>query len=194
MAGSYDTMLQFFGLYGLTNASSDFYGLPSYASTMVFELFTEKNTTAFPTNETDLRVRFLFRNSSDTTSELKVFPLLALEASNSNKSTSLPWEEFDFHMRQSAITTVDEWCSICSSSKTFCAATYGNPAPVPYHDNKISNPVAGVIGAMVALAVVGGIGAGAFLFFRRRLARMQAVTMEAAMWDKVEMGGLKSAQ
>jgi hypothetical protein len=46
IAGSYDAMLQFFALYGLINVGSDFYGLPQYASTMVFELFEEHNTKA----------------------------------------------------------------------------------------------------------------------------------------------------
>ena len=40
LAGSYDTMMVFFGLVDLTAASPDFYGLPDYASSLVFEAVT----------------------------------------------------------------------------------------------------------------------------------------------------------
>lgn len=63
--GSYDTFLAFFGLTNLTADSPNFMGLPNYASSLAFELFTDKNMTAFPTNTGDLRVRFLFRNGTD---------------------------------------------------------------------------------------------------------------------------------
>ncbi len=49
LVGSYDTFLSFFGLTNLTSASPNFYGLPFYASTMAFELFSNGNTTTFPT-------------------------------------------------------------------------------------------------------------------------------------------------
>ncbi|KAG7288369.1 hypothetical protein NEMBOFW57_007900 [Staphylotrichum longicolle] len=69
LAGSYDTFLAFFGLANLTAASPDFFGLPDYASTMAFELFTPG--AAF--DKDDLHVRYLFKNGS--TGAIKSFPL-----------------------------------------------------------------------------------------------------------------------
>lgn len=75
LAGSYDTFLAFFGLSNLTAVSDDFYGLPDYASTMAFELFTVDNVASFPSSTDDLRVRFLFRNGTTEGDVLTTFPL-----------------------------------------------------------------------------------------------------------------------
>ncbi|KAL4860469.1 histidine phosphatase superfamily [Aspergillus spectabilis] len=197
MAGSYDAMLQFFALYGLINIESDFYGIPQYASTMVFELFTERNTTVFPNSEDELRVRFLFRNSSDPTAELRAFPLFggtnvndtgftttSLNRNLTSLPLTLPYSEFDHLIRLSAIDTIEQWCTSCSSQNWYCAAFDYNQAPTSIKTEQMSNAVAGVIGAMVALAAIGFVGASAFFVVRRRWAKAQAVTMEAAMEQK----------
>ncbi|KAK4658200.1 hypothetical protein QC762_0035870 [Podospora pseudocomata] len=49
-----------FGLAGLTEVSESFYGLPDYASTMAFELYSPETRTSFP-EEKDLWVRFCLR-------------------------------------------------------------------------------------------------------------------------------------
>merc|ERR1711881_765802 len=64
LAGSYDTFLAFFGLSDLTAADTDFFGLPDYASTMAFELFTAEDMTSFPEDASTLNVRFLFKNGT----------------------------------------------------------------------------------------------------------------------------------
>ncbi|KAL2833790.1 histidine phosphatase superfamily [Aspergillus cavernicola] len=211
MTGSYDTMLQFFSVYGVTenNTNTDFTGLPEYASTIVFELFTEKNTTSFPTDENDLKVRFLFHNGSTPDTELTAYPLFGADyypakegvynapnpnpdstlTSPNNTLTSMPYIDFKFQLSQTALTTVESWCRVCDSHKDFCVRFFAS-CPLVYAERGMSNAVAGVIGAMVALAVVGGSGALAFFVVRRLLARRQAVTMEAAM----AMGDVKGVE
>ncbi|CEI39602.1 hypothetical protein FVEN_g1889 [Fusarium venenatum] len=169
-SGSYDTFLAFFGLADLLDESPDFHGLPDYASTMAFELFTNDNTDEFPSNpETDLRVRWLFRNS--TFGELETFPLFG------TGENSLPWSKFVTEIEKRAITDVGDWCSQCGSDEDFCAAyedsTNGkngeNENESDGDDDRggMSNAVAGVIGAMVTLGVVAIVGAAAFVLIKR---------------------------
>ena len=67
-AGAYTVMLPFWALSGLPQASPDFYGLPDYASAMVFELRQQKSSS-------ELTVRFRFRNRSLPLAPLNYFPM-----------------------------------------------------------------------------------------------------------------------
>ncbi|KAK0118556.1 hypothetical protein ONS95_007443 [Cadophora gregata] len=168
LAGSYDNFMASFGLMNLTSASPDFYGLPSYASTMSFELFTEADTTSFPTNTDELNVRFLFRNGSDAGATPTVFPLFG------GTATSLPWNEFSAQIKARAITSVGQWCSACNATQSFCPADSGSSSTTPSISESegdkggISKAVAGVIGAVVTLAVVGLAGLAFWLVRRRK--------------------------
>jgi hypothetical protein len=167
-AGSYDTFLAFFGLAGLLDEDPAFHGLPDYASTMAFELFTESDASSFPSDpEKDLRVRWLFRNS--TFGELETFPLFG------TNDDSLPWPKFVSEMEERAITDVGDWCTKCGAKEDFCAAyETDDDESAETEDEKdgskggMSNAVAGVIGAMVTLGVVAIIGAIAFMLMRRK--------------------------
>ncbi|ETN47262.1 uncharacterized protein HMPREF1541_01454 [Cyphellophora europaea CBS 101466] len=84
MAGSYDTFLSFFGFVNPTAASANFMGLPNYAASMAFELFTEERT--FIPDQ--LMVRFLFRNGIDGDQNLAAFPLFG------NSELDMPYSQF----------------------------------------------------------------------------------------------------
>ncbi|KAL5890406.1 hypothetical protein ACKVWC_005615 [Pyricularia oryzae] len=163
LAGSYDTFQSFFGTAGLTGLSDDFFGLPDYASTMAFELFSDGEDATFPADEA-LRVRFLFRNGTD--GAFDAFPLFG------SGEESLPWARFAREMDGRSIATAAEWCGVCESSMSFCAAFNGDGGSVAASQrgglSGMSNAVAGVIGALVALAVAGLAGGVAFLVARRR--------------------------
>ncbi|OLN87459.1 Prostatic acid phosphatase [Colletotrichum chlorophyti] len=163
LAGSYDTFLAFFGLTDLISVSDDFYGLPDYASTMAFELVTDDATT-FPTDvDADLRVRFLFRNS--TFGELTPFPLFG------TGEETLSWPRFVSEMQQRAISSVEEWCGACSSVVSFCAAYQDDTtSSVSGGSGGMSNTIAGVVGALVTLGVVAIAGAAVFFIWRKRRA------------------------
>lgn len=169
LAGSYDTFLAFFGLTGLLDVSPDFHGLPEYASSMAFELFTEDNADMFPSSvDSNLRVRWLFRNG--TAGNLTGFPLFG------SGEMSLPWPRFVSEMQKRAIVDVGDWCTKCSSKADFCAA-YGDNVGAKDNEKSdggssggMSNAVAGVVGAMVTLGVVAIVGAVAFVLLRRKRA------------------------
>ena len=170
LAGSYDTFLAFFGLANLTSVSGDFYGLPGYASTMAFELFSDSDgdmDDAFPQQEAALRVRFMFRNGTEAGGP-KAFPLFG------SGTDSLGWKEFVKQMGERAITDVGDWCDLCKSKAGFCAAYRDTPSSSSSSSSSssggLSNVVAGVIGAVVTLSVVGVVGAVSFLLRKKRRA------------------------
>ncbi|KAJ4347477.1 hypothetical protein N0V95_005398 [Ascochyta clinopodiicola] len=164
LAGSYDTFLAFFGLSNLTAVSNEFYGLPDYASTMAFELFTAKDVNAFPSATEDLRVRFLFRNGSTEGEAPKAFPLFG------GQEDSLSYADFAAKMKEFAITSPEQWCGTCHSDAPFCEAFNDSDGDPSEQSQGSGMPlaVAGVIGAFVALGVVGIIGLAAFFMTRRR--------------------------
>jgi hypothetical protein len=164
LAGSYDTFLAFFGLANLTSVSDEFHGLPDYASTMAFELFTPGDVTAFPSNAEDLRVRFLFRNGSMQGDVLTVFPLFG------GQEDDLGYREFAEKMKGFAITSPEQWCGTCQSEALFCQSYNARNSRLQAAGKSagMSNVVAGVIGAMVTLGVVCLTGLIAFLLVRRR--------------------------
>ncbi|EAQ88592.1 hypothetical protein CHGG_05211 [Chaetomium globosum CBS 148.51] len=114
LAGSYDTFLAFFGRARLTEVSAQFFGLPEYASTMAFELFTPGDGSD---DATDLHVRFLFRNG--TVGRLQQFPLFG------SGKADLPWGEFVEEMQLIGVSSAEQWCGLCRSEAVFCAAYRG---------------------------------------------------------------------
>jgi hypothetical protein len=166
--GAYGSFQSFFGLANLTAASPDFYGIPDYASTMTFELFT--NTTPAPgtfPGEDDLSVRFLFHNGTTSNiSQPTAFPLFGQSA------TVLSWADFTAGMNQFAIGTQAAWCNACGNTTGVCASSApsapgsgsgSSPSAQPTINsssgNGLSPAVNGVIGAMVTLAVILGLEA-----------------------------------
>jgi hypothetical protein len=178
-SGSYDTFMSIFGLTNLTAVDSDFYGLPDYASTIAFELFTEDGTAeepaSFPAGDAandDLRVRFLFRNGTDGTA-INAFPLF------DSAEMSMPYGEFRDRVSEVAITSVGDWCQTCGSLQDFCVAANqtagesvaGGASGAGSSEGSgsgLSNAAAGGIGAGVTLAVVGVIAGVAALLMRKR--------------------------
>ncbi|KEF61111.1 uncharacterized protein A1O9_02676 [Exophiala aquamarina CBS 119918] len=187
MAGSYDTQMAFYGLTNLTDASPDFFGLPNYAGSMAFEIFSEEdNAAAFPANpDQDLRVRFLFKNGT-ADDELTAFPLFG------GSELSLPYGDFISELSSRSIAEVSDWCTLCQSDAGFCyetlhgsdSSTSGSGSPsvsASSGGSGLSNAAAGGIGAGVTLTVVGTIGALAWLLTRRkRTAKVSPATATPA--------------
>lgn len=113
LAGSYDVFLAFFGLANLTSLSDNFYGLPDYASTMAFEIFSHEDVL----KAEDAHVRFLFRNGTEGT--LTAFPLFGLG------KEELSWGEFVKEMDSRGVSSVEGWCDACGSDVGFCKV-YGD--------------------------------------------------------------------
>ncbi|KAJ5566708.1 uncharacterized protein N7459_010090 [Penicillium hispanicum] len=170
--GSYGTFFSFFALMQLPAASVDFTGVPDYASTMVLELVTNATDSDFPSSD-EISVRFLWHNGTVTGSdEPTTYPLF------SQSNTLLPWSEFASEMKKIAVLDTNEWCQVCGNTDGKCASTSSSSsgsasASAASSGGGMSRGIAGVIGAMVTLAVILGLEAlfflvGGFRIIKRR--------------------------
>ncbi|KAL9126020.1 MAG: hypothetical protein Q9217_004856 [Psora testacea] len=188
LAGSYDTFLAFFGLTNLTAVNADFMGLPGYASSMTFELFTDGNTTTFPHDTADLRVRFLFRNGTDASMPLTAFPLF------DHAEDSISYDDFADELGSRAINSVGEWCSTCQSSDGFCSQDeYAPPSGIPSSSvnsddgsSGLTAVHAGVIGAMTTLGVLTIIAVA--VFFSRRKSAYRSSSEKRSSGSETDSG------
>jgi hypothetical protein len=185
--GAYAGMFSYFGLAGLLQVNPDFYGVPDYASTLTWELITNAtvSSTSFPSTD-EIGVRFLFHNGTTSNiSEPTVYPLFG------QSNTVLSWNDFVTGMKKFAVGNQQDWCTLCGNSTGVCAPSAlsgssgsGNSSgPTSCTSSSqnssgggISKAVAGVIGAMVTLAVILGaevlimLIAGLRLVSKKRLA------------------------
>lgn len=146
---------------------------------MTFEVFTNSTnitTDSYPSVE-EMNVRFLFSNGSAAANPLNTYPLFGSNA------MSLSWTDFVNGMDAFAIGNQSAWCRACGNSTGVCAgttATSSGSAPSSSgiarnasSSGGMSKVVAGVIGAMVTLAVILGLEAlillvGGIRFVRKR--------------------------
>lgn len=172
--GSYGTFLSFFGLMQLPAASVNFTGIPDYASSMALELVTNATGSGMPSTD-EISVRFLFHNGTFVGGEEPtVYPLFG------QSSDLISFNEFKTQTEKVAVLSTADWCKLCGNTQGKCAAS----ASVSSTDSTssgsgsssgMSRAVAGVIGAMVTLAVILGLEAlfilvGGFRISKRRAA------------------------
>ncbi|KAJ5177298.1 uncharacterized protein N7482_003175 [Penicillium canariense] len=178
--GSYGTFMSFFGLVQLPAASVDFTGIADYASSMVLELVTNATGTGFP-SEDDISVRFMFHNGTITGSaEPTVFPLFG------QSNDLLPWSDFKSGIEKIAVTSDDDWCNMCGNTDGKCASSTASTnadssSSSGSNSSGMSHAVAGVIGAMVTLAVILGLEALFFLVGGFRIAKRSKAVSEMAV-------------
>lgn len=158
--GEYGSFLSYFGLAKLTEADPMFYGIPNYASSMVWELFTTADTSSGYPSTDDLSVRFFYHNgTTNATSEPVQYPLFG------TNQQSITWDNFVTSTNRFAVGTTEEWCIACGNTTGSCAqyasevhSAGGSGSSSSSSGGKghggISLAVAGVIGAMVTLAVI----------------------------------------
>ena len=128
---------------------------------MTFELFTTIDPpTPFPAAD-DLRVRFLWRNGTAGGGAAAPTPYPLFGQSD----LDLAWNDFAAGMGRFAVGSQADWCGRCGNRTGVCAAASSAGVPAPSSGGKaggsgnggVSRAVAGVIGAMVTLAVVLGV-------------------------------------
>lgn len=167
--GAYASFLSFFGLAQLNKVSENFTGVVDYASSMVFELVTNAtvSNTSYPATG-DISVRFLFANGSAAENSLSEYPLFG------GSSSLLSWKGFTDEMNKFAIGDQEGWCKSCGNTTGVCASASaasptGTVTVAAGSEGGMSRVVAGVIGAMVTLAVVLGLEAIVMLVAGLRL-------------------------
>ena len=181
--GSFEPMVAFAALAGLaTEQNQQFYAIPEYGSSMVFELFSlSANSSDTYPDPSNLYVRFLFQNGTGENAELISFALFG----NSPSHVTMSLTEFIAGMESIMVLSVQDWCDTCSSYSVFCPAfgtdgSTGNSSSSPNtgapRTHGLKPVVAGVIGAVITLAVSGlVIGAvmllGGVRVYRRKTKR-----------------------
>ena len=175
--GGFEPMVSFAALAGLASEQNpQFLGIPEYGSSMVFELYslTENDTDIYPST-TDLNVRFFFQNGTDDTSDLVAYPLFG----NGPSGIGMTLSEFVADMEKVMILSVGNWCQTCASFSIFCPAFEADAGDArsgpmrPRSRGGLRPVVAGVIGAVVTLAIVGLLIAAAAVFGGARLYRQR---------------------
>ena len=157
---------------------------------MTFELFTDVAPTPFPAVN-DIQVRFLWHNgTTGNTSTPTAYPLFG------QQNLTLSWNDFVSGMNAFAVGSQTDWCKACGNSTGVCAASStltapssggGKGASTGGSGGGVSRPVAGVIGAMVTLAVVLGVEGLVMLVAGLRLVgknRLRAGAREGAVMTK----------
>ncbi|KAK3323904.1 histidine phosphatase superfamily [Cercophora scortea] len=176
--GAYGTFMAFFGLANAPAASKDFYGVVDYASSMVFELVTNASLpTSGAVNPADVSVRFLFANGSASAANVpQAYPLFG------RTETTLKWDVFVQEMEKFAIGTTAVWCDACGNTDGICSPASLGIATADDNesgssDGGVSRPVAGVIGAVVAIAVILAVQGLVMLVGGLRLAKKETVAL-----------------
>ncbi|KAJ5468843.1 hypothetical protein N7475_006595 [Penicillium sp. IBT 31633x] len=126
----------------------------------VFELYSfEDSSNLYPTypGSDNLYVRFLLHNGTDNATEFEPYSLFGHGPSRA----SIPYTEFRSELETFAVASTQEWCLRCNSDSVFCNGVLDQSASQP-EKKRMSPAVAGVIGAIVTLIVVGVISALAF--------------------------------
>ncbi|KAI1187153.1 phosphoglycerate mutase-like protein [Nemania serpens] len=192
--GAYGVFASFFGLAKLPAVSDDFTGVVDYAASMTFELVTNATVggSSYPGPD-DISVRFLFSNASAAELTPKAYPLFGQE------ETLLPWTRFLSEMNKFAVSDTADWCRVCGVSTGACASTSSgsgsdgnggsNTASVSPNGHAISLPVAGVIGALVTLAVVLGAEALVYLISGLTLIKKSTLAAQAGAGTGAVAGG-----
>ncbi|KAH8160369.1 hypothetical protein CIB48_g7884 [Xylaria polymorpha] len=128
----------------------------------------------------DISVRFLFSNGSAADVAPTAYPLFG------QRETVLPWATFVSEISEVAIGDTPDWCRVCGVTTGACASAStgsgsdsGVSATKAGNGNGISLPVAGVIGALVTLAVV--LGAEALIYFLSGVTLVKKSTLAASV-------------
>ncbi|KAJ5945886.1 Histidine phosphatase superfamily clade-2 [Penicillium verhagenii] len=158
--GSDEPAVALASLMGLdTEQHPGFYSRPVRGASMVFELYsfeTDGDDDSYPSSS-DMYVRFFLHNGTDSSTEFVSFPLFGYGPSQ----TYIPWTEFESEMETFSVQSVDEWCLLCNASSVFCAGALSRDDSTP--KKKAMTPaVAGVIGAVVTLVVMGLVAVAVF--------------------------------
>ncbi|EXJ91756.1 acid phosphatase [Capronia epimyces CBS 606.96] len=203
--GAYAGMMSYFGLANLTLASPDFYGVPDYASTLVWELVTNatvgSSSSEFPSAD-EISVRFLFHNGTTSNiSEPIEYPLFGTD------NSLMPWSDFVSSMNKISISSQKDWCTACGNSTGVCSpeslgesgSSVNSSSSSSGSNNSggggISKAVAGVIGAMVTLAVILGAELLILLVGGYRLVskkRLAGTSPESSVGSGANAGGPKA--
>ncbi|MCJ1314054.1 hypothetical protein MMC25_007734 [Agyrium rufum] len=199
---SYEPMVALTSLFDLAPLHNEFFGLPQLGSVLAFELYSilPPNATdiTYPSVE-DLQVRFLFRNGTNDTTALNAYPIFG----HGDSDISMSYENFLGDMESIMIADVGDWCHQCGSQSQFClgydasggASSGGvsSSSGSASSGSKISPAIAGVLGAIIMIAIAGFILGLAMLLFGFRLERRHKTGIVKTK-RRSDLGGFKGSE
>ncbi|KKY24072.1 putative histidine acid [Diplodia seriata] len=145
--GEFQPMLSFFALaLQQSSNSSRSYGIPDFASSMAFELFSYGDATEGYPATSDLWVRFYFRNGTSDSSELVAYPIFG----HGPSETAMRWSDFETSMRDIMLDGVGE----CDADVSF--ATKGAPLGVSVTEEQQQKQQSGLARERVGSWEMGG--------------------------------------
>ncbi|OQU94586.1 hypothetical protein CLAIMM_00921 isoform 2 [Cladophialophora immunda] len=189
--GSFEPMVAFAALAQVVSPqNAAFYNVPEAGASFIFELYTlqAEGVDTYP-DTSDIFVRFLYQNGTGSDSSLVEYPLFGLSPSQ----TSITLVDFIAGLENFMIFNVEDWCTTCNSFSVFCPAftgTDGNLNPTTGFSpsrHGLSPVVAGVIGAVVTLAVAALLFGMVMLLGGVRLHRVHSKR-------RSELGGFKGGK
>ncbi|KAF3035723.1 hypothetical protein E8E11_001831 [Didymella keratinophila] len=188
--GETDPMINLMSLMLMDARDKNFRAIPPYASAIIFELFSTGGSSTFPQSEDDLWVRFYYHNgTTDFNNQLTAFPMF----NHGPSQTDMKWTDFNMMFGRIMMNTIPQWCTTCSAPSLFCTGVdsdviiVANPkSSASGKRHGLSPAVAGVIGAVITLAVAGLLFALAMLLGGVRFHRVQRR-------PKSELGGFKGS-
>ncbi|GKT47125.1 uncharacterized protein ColSpa_07306 [Colletotrichum spaethianum] len=197
MFSSHEPFMSFFSLAQLQQENqtltSPFWNIPDNGVAMVFELIGDQpnEPDAYPT-EDNLYVRFLYRENADPNTPFKEYSLFGL---SNNTETRVTYSYFKQEMLKFGVD-VSTWCSICGSVQAFCEwrTTKTPPTVGEVIRSAVQKPaVAGVIGAVIVLAVLGLVVVVAAVLGGFRIHRAAAGPKDRG-GRIARLGGFKAAE
>ncbi|WYZ36701.1 hypothetical protein EsH8_II_000207 [Colletotrichum jinshuiense] len=158
MFSSQEPFLSFFSLAKLQSRdptlSNPFWDVPDNGAAMVFELIGDQpnRTGAYPT-EDNLYIRFLYRENAAPDTPFREHSLFG----RSDSDTRVTYGYFKQEMLKFGVDFSD-WCAICNARLPFCERPAADTPKtiVEAIRSAVQKPfVAGIIGAVIVLAVLG---------------------------------------
>lgn len=191
--GDHEPMISLFSLMVLDRSNPSFRALPPFGSALLFELFSigggDENA-SLPADPSDLWVRLNFQNGTDFQRDLLAYSMFG----NGHSNTDLRWDVFEQEMGAIMTERVVDWCAACWSTALFCSGVYDVDVDIVFHTAgkraPLSNAVAGVIGAVVTLAVAGLAFAALMLLGGVRFRRVESSPLSRR---RSELGGFKGS-
>jgi hypothetical protein len=188
--GEIDTMINLLSLMLVDSQDKNFRAIPPFASAIIFELFSTGSDETFPQDDDELWVRFYYHNgTTDFNGQLIAFPMFG----HGPSQTDMKWSDFNLMFSAIMMHTIEEWCNTCNAPSLFCTGVDVDPimvsnpnAQATRKNSAVSPAVAGVIGAVVTLAIAGLLFALAMLAGGVRFHRVQRR-------PKSELGGFKGS-
>ncbi|EPS32585.1 hypothetical protein PDE_07545 [Penicillium oxalicum 114-2] len=156
--GGSDTAVALASLLRLpSDQQPNLYCRPNQGASLVFELFSFQAGESYPAYPAvdDLYVRFLIHNGTSNTT-FSPYPMFGHGPSHEY----IPYTEFQSELESFATQSTQNWCRQCNSEAIFCRVLDDERAYASMGDRKQMAPaVAGIIGAVIMLAIIGVLGA-----------------------------------